>query len=110
MEIMEIVDKMCDKDSKDYKYLNNTDSARKLMNIVNVPQNAEIIKILFDLGKQVRIYFNIPNDSHCYGLYAGHLEDGTENIELCIVGKKRNGKVYFNKRKNLCLDYFKNKK
>lgn len=73
VNFMEIVHEICTTTSTDCRSLNKSDLARKLMDLVNIPQNAEIQEIPLDWEDQVDVCFTIPNDDNCYSLYAGHL-------------------------------------
>lgn len=104
---MDIVHEICAMTSTNCKSLNKTDLARKLMDIVNIPQEAEISEIPLDWDNQVEICFVLPDDDNYYSLYAGHWLDNTESMKLAIIGKVKGDKFDFmDKEKELSLDYF----
>lgn len=73
MNFMKIVEKICSIESTDCRSLNKSELARKLMDMVNIPQNAKIQEIPLDWNDQVEILFTIPEDKYYYGLNAGHV-------------------------------------
>lgn len=111
MNFMKIVEKICSIESTNCRSLNKSELARKLMDMVNIPQNAEIQEIPLDWNDQVEILFTIPEDKYYYGLNAGHWLDGEESMYLEIIGVQRkqcNGIWFdfYNTGKRLLLDYF----
>lgn len=111
MDFMKIVREICSVKSIDCRSLNKSELARKLMDMVNIPQNAEIQEIPLDWNNQIEMLFTIPEDKYYYGLNAGHWKDGTESMFLEIVGtqRKQGNDIWFdfyNTGKRLPLDYF----
>lgn len=111
MDFMKIVREICSVKSIDCHSLNKSELARKLMDMVNIPQNAEIQEIPLDWNNQVEILFIIPEDKYYYGLSAGHWLDGTDSMYLEIIAIQRNqgNDIWFdfyNIGKRLSLDYF----
>lgn len=116
-EFMPIVKEICSITPTDCKCLNKSKLARELMNLISIPQNAEIYEIPLDWDDEVVILFMLPNDKNYYSLCAGHWLDGTERLILSITGrwKGREFKFFQEEGKEdipLPLDYFqrKNKK
>ena len=110
VNFMEIVHEICTISSTDCRSLNKSDLARKLMDLVNIPQNAEIQEIPLDWEDQVDVCFTIPNDDNYYSLYAGHWLDNTESMKLANTGKIDGSQFeFYEKEIDLPLDYF-NKK
>ena len=110
VNFMEIVHEICTTSSTDCRSLNKSDLARKLMDLVNIPQNAEIQEIPLDWEDQVDVCFTIPNDDNYYSLYAGHWLDDTESMKLANTGKIDGSQFeFYEKEIDLPLDYF-NKK
>lgn len=112
MEFMKIVREICATESTDCRSLNKRDLARKLMDMVNIPQNAYITEIPLDVSDQVGILFVMPNDDNYYALYAGRWLDDTERMFLRITGKviiDSGCRFLFNftEEKEINLDYFK---
>lgn len=114
---MPFVKEICNMEATDCSSLNKSKLARELMNLVNIPQNAEIYEIPLDWDDEVVILFMLPNDKNYYSLGAGHWLDGTERLILSITGrwKGREFKFFQEEGKEdipLPLDYFqkKNKK
>lgn len=93
MNFMKIVEKICSIESTDCRSLNKSELARKLMDMVNIPQNAEIQEIPLDWNDQVEILFTIPEDKYYYGLNAGHWLDGEESMYLEIIGVQRKAQL-----------------
>ena len=62
MNFIDIVREICAKNSTDCRSLNKSDLARKLMDMANVPDDAEITEIPLDVDNQVAILFVVPND------------------------------------------------
>lgn len=112
MNFMDIVREICAKNSTDCRSLNKSDLARKLMDMVNIPDNAEITEIPLDWDNQVGILFVIPNDDNYYCLYSGHWNNNTESMQLVITGTvhRNENKLdfdFFDEEKEIGLDYFK---
>lgn len=111
MDFMKIVRKICSIETTDCRSLNKSEVARKLMDMANIPRNAEIQEIPLDWNNQVETLFTIPEDKYYYGLSAGHWLDGTESMYLEIIGIQRDqgNDIWFdfyNTGKRLPLDYF----
>lgn len=114
-EFMPIVKEICSITPTDCRSLNKSKLARELMNLVNIPQNAETYEIPLDWDDEVVILFMLPNDKNYYSLGAGHWLDGTERLILSITGrwKRREFKFFQEEGKEdipLPLDYFQRKK
>lgn len=113
MDFMKTVEKICSIESTDCRSLNKIELARKLMDMVNIPQNAKIQEIPLDWNNQVEILFTIPDDKYYYGLNVGRWLDGTESVYLEIVGiqRKQGNNIWFGfykTGKGLPLEHFKN--
>ena len=110
-KIMDLVKKICDKESTDCRSLNKSALARQLLDIANVPQSADIQEIPLDWDNQVVVLFLLPDDTNYYSLFAGIGLDGKFYFELTITGKL-NGKVFdfFDEEEELDIDYFKNRR
>lgn len=111
MDFMKIVREICSVKSIDCHSLNKSELARKLMDMVNIPQNAEIQEIPLDWNNQIEILFTVPKDKYYYGLSAGRWLNETESMFLEIIGVQRkqcNGIWFdfYNTGKRLLLDYF----
>lgn len=116
-EFMPIVKEICSITPTDCRSLNKAHLARQLMDLLNIPQNAEIYEIPLDWDDEVAILFMLPNDKNYYSLGAGHWLDGTERLILSITGRWKGRKFKFFEEEGkedipLPLDYFqrKNKK
>lgn len=116
-KFMPLVKEICNMEATDCRSLNKSKLARELMNLVNIPQNAEIYEIPLDWDDEVVILFMLPNDKNYYSLGAGHWLDGTERMILGITGILKGNRFKFFEEKGkedipLPLDYFqkKNKK
>lgn len=105
---MHIVKAMCATATTDCRSLNKSELARELMDMVNIPSNATIEEIPLDWNNQVSICFTIPNDNNYYSLYAGHWNDDTESMSLCIIGTQVHFGFFefFTEEKEVSLDYF----
>lgn len=113
MDSMKIVKEICSIESTNCRSLNKSEVARKLMDMIDIPQNAKIQEIPLDWNDQVEILFTIPEDKYYYGLSAGHWLDGAESMYLEIIGVQRKQRDdtwldFYNTGKRLPLDYFKN--
>lgn len=104
---MELVNKICNKQSTDCRSLNKSSLARELMDFANVPQNASIQEIPLDWNNQVVILFLLPNDANYYSLFAGIGNDGNFYFELSVTGIL-NGNTFdfFDEDKVLDINYF----
>lgn len=78
---MEIVRAICAMPATDCRSLNKAAEARKLLDLVHVPETAEIHEIPLDWDEQVEVMFTVPDDKTYYGLTAG-MNDGKFFIEL----------------------------
>lgn len=111
-KVMEIVGRICNEKSTNCRNLNKGNLARELMNLANIPQNAEIQEIPLDWGNQVIVLFLIPEDKeNYYSLFAGIGNDGNFYFELSITGKYPCTKKFYFLEKDeiLPIDYFVNK-
>lgn len=73
-KVMAIVEKICNAESVSCRGLDQSSLARDLMNLANIPQNADIQEIPVNWDNIVAIYFLIPgNDkyflSFCWNWY-----------------------------------------
>lgn len=110
-DFMQIVKAICEITSTDCRSLNKAELARELMDMVNIPSDATIEEIPLDWNNQVSICFTVPNDDNYYALYAGHWNNGTESMSLCIIGTQiHSGSKtffeFFTEEKEISLDYF----
>lgn len=110
-KFMPIVKEICSITPTDCRSLNKAHLAREIMNLVNIPQNAEIYEIPLDWDDEVVILFMLPNDKNYYSLGAGHWLDGTERLILSITGRWKGRKFKFFEEEGkedipLPLDYF----
>ena len=109
-KIMQIVSEICNTPSANCRSLNKSALARQLLDLANVPQNADIQEIPLDWDDQVAILFLIPNDSNYYSLYAGIGKSGNFHFELSIAGTLNGNEFdFFHEEKPLDIDYFKAK-
>lgn len=112
-DFMSVVREMCARKSTDCRSLNMKDLARKLMDMVNIPQNAEIFEIPLNWQNQVGIIFMVPNYPVAFVLYAGHWKNGTESMQLDVLGTIHEyddciSIDYWKEEMSLSLDFFKN--
>lgn len=110
-DFMQIVKTICETTATDCRSLNKVELARELMDMANIPSNAIIEEIPLDWNNQVSICFTVPNDDNYYSLYAGHWNNGTEKMMLCIIGTQIHSRSktffeFFTKEKEISLDYF----
>ena len=111
-DFMSVVREICTRIPTKCRSLNMVDLARRLMDMINVPQNAEIFEIPLNWQNQVGITFIIPGYPVAFGLYAGYWKNGTESMQLEITGvicKDDHSTYidYWKKEMKLPLDYFK---
>ena len=111
MDFMNIVKEICAANATDCRSLNKSDLARKLMDMVHIPEDAQITENPLDFENQVEILFVMPNDNNYYGLCAGHWLDGSERMYLTIIGevhrrKNRLNFYFFDRDEEINLDYF----
>ena len=106
-EILALVEKICTNNSA-CRGLNNKEMARELMNIANIPENAEIEEIPLNWNNQVVILFLLPDDKNYYSLFAGIGNDNEFHFELSITGTlQENGYFdFFAKEEMLPINYF----
>ena len=106
-KILALVKKICTNNS-DCRGLNNKEMARELMNIANIPGNAEIEEIPLNWNNQVVILFLIPGDKNYYSLFAGIGNDNEFHFELSITGiLQKNGYFdFFAEEEMLPINYF----
>ena len=113
-DFMCVVREMCARKSTDCRSINMADLAWRLMDMVDIPQTAEIFEIPLHWDNQVGITFMVPNYPVAFGLYAGLWKNGTKSMQLEIVGTicndDNNGISidYWKEEMNLPLDYFRN--
>ena len=113
-KFMPLVREICNMQATDCRSLNKAKLARELMDLINIPQNAEIYEIPLDWDDEVVILFLLPNNKNYYSLGAGHWLDDTERMILGITGKLRGKKFKFFEEEGkedipLPLDYFQRK-
>lgn len=95
-KIIEIVSKICDTESTNCRSLNKVYLARELMNIANIPTNADICEIPLNWDNQVVVLFLIPEDNNYYSFFARIGNDRRFYFELSVTDKLLpNGKFYF---------------
>ena len=111
-KVLDIVSKICEMKSTDCRGLNKRDLAKKLLNLANVPENAEIEEIPLDWNNQVVVLFLIPGDKNYYSLFAGIGNDGKFYFELSITGVlESNGYFrFFESEKIIDSSYFESKR
>lgn len=106
-QILNIVSEICNAKSTDCHSLNKSKLARELMDIANIPQNAEIQEIPLDWGNQVVILFLMPDDVNYYSLFVGIGNDGNFYFELTITGILNGNKFdFYDDEKLLNINYF----
>lgn len=107
-KITQIVSEICNTPSANCRSLNKSELARQLLDLANIPQNADIQEIPLDWDNQVVILFLIPNDANYYSLFAGKGKSGKFHFDLSIIGTlKGNEFDFFHDEKPLDIDYFK---
>lgn len=106
-KVMRLVKEICNTESLNCRSLNKIELARQLMNIANIPQNAEIQEIPLDWDEQVVVLFLIPNDTNYYSLFAGIGMDNNFYFQLGITGVLNEDEFEFlDKDKLLDINYF----
>lgn len=106
-KIMQIVRKICNTEPTNCRSLNKIELARQLMDIANIPQNADIQEIPLDWDEQVNILFLIPNDINYYSLFAGIGTDNNFYFQLGITGVlKGNEFDFYDEDKIIDVNYF----
>lgn len=109
-KIMQLVNNICNMQSTDCRSLNKSQLAKELMNIANIPKEADIQEIPLCENNQVVVLFLIPNDINYYSLFAGNGLDGNFHFELSITGiLNKNTFDFFDEDRKLDIDYFKKK-
>lgn len=107
LEIMQLVEKICDMKSTNCRSLNKSNLARELMDFADIPQSAEIQEIPLDWNNQVVILFFMPKDKNYYSLFAGIGNDNKFHFDLTITGiLKYNYFDFFEDEIPLDADYF----
>ena len=108
---MNLVSEICNMKSTNCRSLNKAAIARELLNLANIPKNANIQEIPLDWNNQVVILFLIPGDNNYYSLFAGIGNDGKFYMELTIAGVL-NGNTFefYDEEIPLSIDHFKEKR
>lgn len=110
-KVMQLVNEICNVKATDCRSLNKAKLARQLMDIANIPKEAEIQEIPLDWDNQVVILFLMPNDTNYYSLFSGIGTDGKFYFQLSITGIfKGNVFEFFNEDRAIDIDYFINRK
>ena len=110
-KVMQIVKEICNTESTNCRSLNKKELARQLLDIANVPQNAEIQEIPLDWDDQVVILFLMPNDTNYYSLFAGIGMSGLFHFELGITGVLNGNEFeFFDADRLLDINYFVNQR
>ena len=110
-KVMCLVSQICDAPSTDCRSLNKSALAREILNLANVPQNANIQEIPLDWNNQVVILFLLPDDINYYSLFAGIGNDGKFYFELTVTGILTKGRFEFiSEEIPLDINHFKNPK
>lgn len=106
-KVMPIVKEICSTESTNCRSLNKTKLARQLLNLANVPQDAEIQEIPLDWDDQVVVLFLVPDDTNYYSLFAGIGKDGNFYFQLGITGVLNEDEFdFFDEEKEIDIDYF----
>ena len=106
-KVMSIVKEICNTESTDCRSLNKANLARQLLDIANVPQDANIQEIPLDWDNQVEIFFLMPNDTNYYNLFAGIGRDNNFHFELGITGILSGNEFdFYEEEKEIDIDYF----
>lgn len=85
-KVMQLVKQICNVESTNCKSLNKKDLVRELMNLANVPQNADIQEVPVDWDNMVEVLFLLPDDNNYYNLFAGIGIDNNFHFGLSIIG------------------------
>lgn len=110
-KIMQLVRQICNAKSVDCRSLNKAKLAREILNLVDVPQDAEIQEIPLDWDNQVVILFLMPDDVNYYSLFAGIGNDGKFYLELSVTGILNGDRFDFiSEEIPLDINHFKNPK
>lgn len=95
-KVMEIVNLICNTESVSCRGLDQSGLARKLMDLANIPKDADIHEIPVNWDSMVAINFLIPNDNKYFCLFAGIGMDEKYHFELSIIGAlESNGWFHF---------------
>lgn len=111
-KVMAIVEKICNAESVSCRGLDQSGLARELMNLANVPRNADIQEIPVNWDNMVAINFLLPDNENYFCLFAGIGMDGNFYFELSIIGTLlENGWFRFRQEDGLSdliipIDYF----
>lgn len=106
-KVMKLVKEICNKESANCRSLNKTTLARQLMDIANVPSNADIQEIPLDWNDQVVVLFLVPDDVNYYSLFAGMGTDNNFHFNLGITGVlKEDEFLFFDEDKIIDINYF----
>lgn len=111
-KVMAIVEKMCNAESTSCRGLDQSSLARELMDLANIPQNADIQEIPVNWDNMIAINFLIPDNDKYFCLFAGIGIDGSYHFELSIIGTLlENGWFHFRQEDGLSelivpIDYF----
>lgn len=111
-KVMSIMKRICNTESTSCRGLDQSELARELMNLANIPYNANIQEIPVNWDNMVAINFLIPDDSRYFCLFAGIGIDGNYHFELSIIGTLlENGWFHFRQEDDLSdliipIDYF----
>lgn len=111
-KVMAIVKRICNSESISCRGLDQSGLAKELMNLANVPQNADIQEIPVNWDNMVVINFLIPDNENYFCLFAGIGMDGNYHFELSIIGTLlEDGWFHFRQEDGLSdliipIDYF----
>lgn len=106
-KVMQIVKEICNTESTNCRSLNKKQLARQLMDIANIPQEADIQEIPLDWNNQVDILFLMPNDKNYYSLFAGMGIDNNFHFSLGIIGVLNGDEFdFFSEDKEIDINYF----
>ena len=106
-KVMQIVKDICNIESTNCRSLNKQQLARQLMDIANIPQEADIQEIPLDWDEQVVILFLMPNDENYYSLFAGMGIDNNFHFSLGITGVLNGDEFeFFGEDKEIDISYF----
>lgn len=107
-KVLELVKAICETNSTDCRGLNIKETARELMNLANIPENAEIEEIPLNWNNQVVILFLLPKDKNYYSLFAGIGNDNKFHFELSITGTLQDNGYFdfFTEEEVLPINYF----
>lgn len=100
-KIMEIVARICNTESVSCRGLDQFDLARELIDLANIPQNADIQEIPVNWDNMVAINFLVPNDDRYFCLFAGIGMDGNYHFELSVIGTLEGDYFHFREEDDL---------